>query len=310
VRSVGDGAEGPLSEVPDVDLAAVEAAVQDAIVRGDESGLRLLGHGEISLVVGWPADRPVVACKRLPPFRSPAAANDYGGGFAEYLDVLVERGVNLVPSRFEAIDGTSASTVAYVVQPVLEPDQLGTAVLRATEPDPDHPVVLGVLEAVGRVCDERTGLDAQLSNWAWTGGGLRYLDVTTPMLFDAHGRVCLDLDLFLAAYPWALRWPIGRFVAPGVVGEYRDPRHVVVDLAANLLKERLEAWIPAVLDAVNAVVVSAGSPVVTEDEVRRYYRSDARLWEVMLRLRRADRWWQRRVRRRTYPFLLPGHIDR
>jgi len=44
--------------------------------------------------------------------------------------------------------------------------------------------------------------------------------------------------------------------------------------------------------------------------VRRYYRSDARLWELMLRLRRADRWWQRRIRRRTYPFLLPGHIER
>ena len=60
------------------------------------------------------------------------------------------------------------------------------------------------------------------------------------------------------------------------------------------------------LDAANDVV----SPAVTEDEVRSYYRSDARLWEVMLRLRRADRWWQATVRRRPYPFLLPGPIAR
>jgi hypothetical protein len=30
----------------------------------------------------------------------------------------------------------------------------------------------------------------------------------------------------------------------------------------------------------------------------------------MLRVRRADRWWQRHIRRRTYPFLLPGSIRR
>ena len=38
--------------------------------------------------------------------------------------------------------------------------------------------------------------------------------------------------------------------------------------------------------------------------------SNARLWEIMLRLRLADRWWQRRVRRRIYPFLLPGPTRR
>jgi hypothetical protein len=32
--------------------------------------------------------------------------------------------------------------------------------------------------------------------------------------------------------------------------------------------------------------------------------------ELLQRLRRADRWWQRTVRRRPYPFLLPGRIDR
>ena len=45
-------------------------------------------------------------------------------------------------------------------------------------------------------------------------------------------------------------------------------------------------------------------------EVQRWYRPDARMWELMLRLRRADRWWQQQVRRRTYPFLLPDATDR
>jgi hypothetical protein len=43
--------------------------------------------------------------------------------------------------------------------------------------------------------------------------------------------------------------------------------------------------------------------------VRRYYRSDARLWAGLLLLRRLDRRW-RRLTGRRYPFLLPGRIER
>ena len=234
------------------------------------------------------------------------AAADYGRRFVAYLDRLAERGVVPVASAFRVVVGTGSTRVAYVTQAVLDPDDLGPAILRRSAPDPDHPLLRGIVDAVGAVCDPRTGLDAQVSNWALVDGQLRYLDVTTPMLFDPSGRAELDLGLFLAAYPWALRGLIGRFVAPDVIGAYRDPRRVGVDLAGNLLKERLAEWIPSVIEAVNRTVEAE----ITEDEVRRYYRSDARLWELMLRLRRADRWWQRRIRRRTYPFLLPGHIER
>jgi len=291
--------------IPEVPLDEVEASVRDALRSGDDTGLRVLGYGEISLVIGWPSDAPVVACKRLPPFAGPAAAAVYGERFVEYLDVLAGRGVNPVPSAFHVVS-SDAGTVAYVVQPVVDPTSLGPAVLRHDRSDPGHPLVAGIVEAVLGTVDDRTGLDAQVSNWALLDGRLRYFDVTTPMCFDSDGHPTLDLGVFLAAYPWALRWALGRFVAPGVIGAYRDPRHVLVDLAANLLKERLDAWVPAVVEAANARV----SPPIDVDEVRRYYRSDARLWEVMLRLRRADRWWQRHVRRRPYPFLLPGRIER
>lgn len=297
---------GAAAGVPDVPLRSVEDAVRSALRRHDASDLRVLGYGEISLGVGWPGPDPVAACKRLPPFPSERAAEDYGRRFGQYLELLADRGVTPVPSAFRLLPGDDGRVVAYVVQPTVAPDDLGPEVLRRADPDPDHPLVRGVVDAVDRVTDERTGLDAQVSNWAVVDGGLRYLDVTTPMRFDADGRFELDMGLFLAAYPWALRGVIGRFVAPGVIGSYRDPRHVLVDLAANLLKERLEPWVPAVVEAANRTV----SPPLTEEEVRRYYRSDARMWEALLRLRRADRWWQRRIRRRPYPFLLPGRIER
>jgi hypothetical protein len=163
-------------------------------------------------------------------------------------------------------------------------------------------VVAGVFGTV----DERTGLDAQISNWSMVDGAAQYLDVTTPILRDDSGRLELDVGVLVASYPWALRPALRRFAAPPIAAAYCDPRTVLLDLAANLHKERLTVWIPAVLEAANrelSVPLDAG-------EVDGYYRSNARLWEVMLRLRQADRWWQRRVRRRSYPFLLPGPTSR
>lgn len=304
----------PEAAVPafgDVDLDAVEDAVvralADRAAAAGDSGLSVLGYGEISLVIGWPATRPTVACKRLPRFPSPAAAEEYRERFEAYLALLVDRGVRPVRSEFRTVTPPRGGhVVGYVMQTVLPGDRLGPEVLRSSSPDPDQPMLRAVTDCVLRVCDDHTGLDAQISNWAHDADGLHYLDVTTPMRFDDAGRMDLDMGLFLAAYPWALRAVIGRFVAPGVVGAYRDPRHVLVDMTANLIKERLSGWIPAVLEVVNDVV----SPAVGEAEVERYYRSDARLWEAMSRLRRADRWWQRNIRRREYPFLLPGPVER
>ncbi|MCB1257728.1 MAG: hypothetical protein KDB26_11520, partial [Microthrixaceae bacterium] len=58
-------------------LEEVESAVLHALESGDESGLRILGYGEISLVIGWPTQQPAFACKRLPPFADRAAADAY-----------------------------------------------------------------------------------------------------------------------------------------------------------------------------------------------------------------------------------------
>jgi hypothetical protein len=293
--------------VPDADvLPAVEAAVQEALASGREDHLRVLGHGEISLVVGWPADAPVVACKRLPVFSSTTAAQRYADVFARYVATLERRGLHVVPSTLHFLDpGGDGRPVGYVVQPALPAGSLGPEVLRSDAPDPDHPLLAAVVAGVLGTVDARTGLDAQISNWAWVEGIVSYFDVTTPILYDDHGLE-LDVDVLVAAFPWVLRPVLRRFAAPPIAAAYCDPRTVLLDLAANLHKERLTGWVPAVVAAANREL----SRPLSLDEVDRYYRSNARLWEVLLRLRQADRWWQRRVRRRGYPYLLPGPTRR
>jgi hypothetical protein len=275
-------------------LAAVEGAVQEALASGREDHLCVLGHGEISLVIGWPTDDPAMACKRLPVFPSMTAAERHKDVFSRYI------------ARLSFLSpGPDGRTVGYVVQPVLPASSLGPSILQAGVPDPDHPLLTAMVTGVLDAVDASTGLDGQISNWSMAEETAQYLDVTTPILYD-DGRLALDVNVLVASYPWVLRPALRRFAAPPIAAAYCDPRTVLLDLAANLHKERLTGWIPAVLEAANREL----SAPITPDEVDRYYRSNARLWEVMLRLRLADRWWQRRVRRRIYPFLLPGPTRR
>ena len=126
------------------------------------------------------------------------------------------------------------------------------------------------------------------------------------MLNDAAGRTRLDLGLLVRPFPAPVRPIVRRVVAPGIVAHFHEPRYVLVDMIGNLLKERLDTFI----DPAIALANRYAQPPIDRDEIERFYRSDARTWEALLRLRRADRWWQQKVRRRTYPFLLPGPIER
>jgi hypothetical protein len=139
-----------------------------------------------------------------------------------------------------------------------------------------------------------------LDSWAEDDDGLVLLDVGQPFLRDGRGRDRLDLAVFCRAYPAALRRPLARWVFPGVVAAYHDLRTVLLDLSFNLLKEGLDELVPVALDLAAAHGVALG-----EDDVRTAYRADARTWRAVQALRRADRAWQLRVRRRPYPFLLP-----
>jgi hypothetical protein len=56
-----------ISPATALDIELVDRAVHEAIHADKAGSLRVLGHGEITLVVGWPRERPELAVKRLPP---------------------------------------------------------------------------------------------------------------------------------------------------------------------------------------------------------------------------------------------------
>jgi hypothetical protein len=297
----------PVDVLPDAELRALDDLVERALAGGEEAGLRVLGYGEISLVLGWPPESPRFACKRLPVFRSRGRFEAYRATLERYLEAIESAGVHPVRTEMRAVEVDRGRVAGYVIQPMLPAETLVPAVLSRADPAEGHPLVREVVDAAAAAVSPRLGLDAQLANWAWEGGRLTYFDVSTPLIWSEEGRSLLDMELLAEAYPGILRWPLRRLVAPGILDTYRDLRKVYLDLAGNLIKERLDPWLPAFLEQLNRHLVERPLDAA---EVRRYYRSDARLWEVLLRLRRLDRFWRRRVRRRPYPLLLPKRIER
>jgi Family of unknown function (DUF6206) len=290
---------------PDLDLAQLDAAVERAIRMGVPNGLRVLGYGEVTLVVGWPTARPALAVKRLPLFRDEPQLERYRDVLDRYMGVLRERDVPVVATDLRratprGADGLHAGLHAYLVQPLIPAEKMLNVVLREAEPARGARLLDELATMVAESVDKRVGLDAQAANWSVAGERLATVDVSTPLIRDVTGHDRLDLDIFLSIYPWALRPALAR-IAHGVMAQYHDPRTVLVDVASNLIKERHERWLPVLLEAANAHV----APAITDREVRRYFARDRRLWLLMQRLRRADRTWQRHVRRRPYPFLLP-----
>ena len=288
------------------DLRRLEATMTRAFATGDVSGLEVLGYGEITTVVVCESGGRRHACKRLPPFATAEDADRYAALFAEYLDTLSQRGVRLVPSSLHRLDRDDGTVVVYCVQPVLPADQLAVRVLERSDETQALALFETILDRIVTAVSPRVGLDGQLSNWMVADDDVLFLDVTTPMLKDAAGRDRLDTELFLAAVPPPVRPLFRRFVVPQVIDKYHDPRGVVLDLVANLIKEGQERHIGPFLQAANRRL----TPPLAEVEVRRYYAGDARVWTAWQALRRVDRFVRTRLLGRPYPFLLPGRIER
>lgn len=287
----------------DIDLAALDAEIERALDSGDETELDVIGYGEISSVVSYDG----FACKRLPLFDSQERVDAYRAAVERYLETLSARGIEPVPTRILQLPRGDGRISVYCVQPILPADRLVVRHLAKVDEESAVEVFRQVLDRIVGAVGGLLGVDAQLSNWVLTdGGGVQYLDVTTPLIRRADGSEILDTDLFLASLPWVMRGMVRRFLLADILGKYYDARGAVIDLLGNLYKERLDALIPPFLERANAVF----DDPIDERAVRKYYASDKRTWAGLLFLRRLDRAWQRRVRRRQYPFLLPGRIER
>jgi hypothetical protein len=170
----------------------------------------------------------------------------------------------------------------------------------------------------------QVALDGQISNWAIEGFDpqqpridpdtpLIYLDTSTP-LFRVAGVEQLDPELFLRSAPSFLAWILRLFFLKDVMNRYYDFHQVAVDLVANFEKEQRPDLIGDVIREVNGFFSreadALGVEPLTQEEVAAYYREDALIWTLYLSMRRVDRTIRTRLLGQTYPYILPGKIQR
>jgi hypothetical protein len=286
--------------IAESDLRELETSVGIALRTRDSSHLRLLGHGEVTMAVGWPTHEPRVVCKRLPPFASVEVAAAYSAVVERYVAELRRRGVRVVDTEVKWLERADGRIIAFHVQPVLAPETLGLEVLRRATPSAAHPLLRSVVDTVADATGDGIGIDAQISNWSWMDGEPWQLDLSTPFMMNDAGEPAFDMAPFLAALPAPIR-PAVRGEMVKLIHRWLTPRGSLMDLAANVIKANLDGWIDPVLECINERV----DEPVTHGEALRIYKADRRVFPVILQLQRSNRFWQERVRRRPYEFLVP-----
>ena len=289
-------------------LEALEAAVVHALATGDESGIDVIGYGEVTAVLRAETPAGAFACKRLPPFSSRAAAHRCGEVIGRYVAALEAHGMDCVESEVRVLDAPEGRTIAYCVQPMVPTDRLGPNVLRSLDESAATEAFGRILERLRRAVTPTVAPDGQLSNWAFVDDRLVYFDVTTPFLRDETGREELDWRPYMQALPGPARPIVYRWVLPRILDAYHSLRGQVVDFLGNVRKERIEHLIPPLLAYANGEL--AFEEPITLEQVEAAYKVDALTYARLHAVGRMNRWVHRHLLRRPYPFLLPPGIDR
>jgi len=129
---------------------------------------------------------------------------------------------------------------------------------------------------------------------------------------QVNGIEQLNPDLFLRSAPSFLVPIIRLLFLEDVMTRYYDLRKVIIDILANLYKEKRGDWVPDMVEVVNAWLNAhpelAIMPLNTE-EIRSYYREDAFIWRFYLAARKLDRKIHELLGK-DYPYILPEKIER
>jgi hypothetical protein len=263
-------------------------------------------------------------------FETAAELEAYLAPFCQYHYLLLEEiGLRLPPNGFAAIANRAGRPVFYIIQEKVPAGAIGQQALHTLPAGDSLALFAAVLQELSKVWaynrrQERyqVAIDGQISNWAiaefdWRrprldrAVSLLYLDTSTP-LFRVRGVEQLNPELFLRAAPSFLRWLLRWLFLKDVMSRYYDLRRVVVDLLANLYKEQMPQRVVDFLPVANEFLRCSGESYgpIGEKEVRDYYREDRLIWSLYLGMRRLDRFLQKRLLRRQYPYILPGKIRR
>jgi len=274
--------------------------------------MNILGYGGISVVFEV-KEQEGVAFKRIPNF-SPAEVEAYINLFHEYEGMLKEAGLRLPKSDAAYVLRKDGKAVLYIAQEKLDPSSVCNKVIHKISIEEFKELFLRILEELRKIWDfnEKSeveiGIDGQISNFALRNGDLFYFDTSTPMV-RKDGEHQINAEVFLRAAPPIMRTIVKRLFLQEILDRYFDFRLVVVDLLANLFKEKRSDAIPMLVDVANGFLAEFGIENVTYKEIEKYYKEDSFIWSLYLNLRKFHRFIAKTFGMR-YEYFLPEKIER
>ena len=302
-------------------LAEFERQLDLMQPEGGPFGCRIVGYGELTAVMTLDA-LPGNVYKRISGFIAESEARSYAEAIGRYLQLLGERGISAVPTTTEVIVG--AAPVVYLIQPHLNSGRLGHFLLHTTSQSELQGILEQVLDTLSSLLKRNRQIndgievaaDAQLSNWYFPaeGGSPCLLDVGSP-IFRINGRMETYSGNIYRALPQPIRWAVRKLrMVEDYFLHYFDMKGLVFDILGNMIKENAENRLTEGLTYINSWLQNrpewSDIGPVTGKAVRRFYWLDAVTLELLLRVRRYNRFIHNRILKKRYDYILPGKIAR
>ena len=297
-----------------------------------EIPIKILGYGEISLVFEIVSDPEHLAYKRIPIFDNEEQVERFIGAYNEYCKILKEDvGYNLPEYDVVWFRDDKETIQLYCVQKKVLSESVCNNVIHQVSDKEVETLVLLVMREMKKVWNYSKnnqvidiGLDGQISNFAiidydpnnpqvFEDSKLLYFDTSTPFV-KKNGEEAMDFVLLLKSAPGFLRGILKAVYLEETVNRYYDWRKVSIDLVGNFFKEQREDLVPRLIELVNTFFKEEASEFEIEplhfEEIEKYYKSDAKMWSLFQKVRKFDRFMRTKIRRKQYPFYLPGKIKR
>ncbi|MFT7645914.1 MAG: hypothetical protein ACI8Y4_000647 [Candidatus Poriferisodalaceae bacterium] len=290
----------------DVDLEQLEAKVTGALTNRNVGDLAVLGFGELSVALKVEGPNGPVVAKRSPPFRS-GEFTPYRDLVNRYTDELRAKGVPVADTTVRGLERADGSTIAYLMQPLLDASTIGGDVLRTIEPVEEHPLLLAIGEQVLPVVDGSISIDAQVTNWSWDGGAPTLIDVGTPFLWTSAGDLEMDMNPFIRMLPAPAR-PLVKREMNKLTQRWRTPSGVLNDAVGQLLREKLDEWAQPASATWSRQLVEAGHEPTSLEAATKAYADDLKLWPMLKRLQRVERRYCN-LRNRPYDYFIQSSMD-
>ncbi len=313
-------------------LAEFERTIDTAHPEQNKIPIKVLGYGEISIVIEITGDKYPIAYKRLPIFEDETQVTRHINAYKEYTRLLRDDIGITVPwsdaAWFPSTDGRLV--VLYCAQAKLDPTSIGNQVIHAVDESNLKALVWSVMRELKKVwafnkrqSKIQVGIDGQVSNWSVPDYNaaspavdrdkpLSYIDTSTPM-YRVDGSEAMEAMLLLKSAPGFIRGLLTG-MANEVVDRYYDFRLVANDFIANFYKEQMASSVPVVLTKINEFFETEASEFgikpFTADEIKKYYKHDKQIWVLFQNMRRFDRFVKTKLLRKPYDFYLPGKIKR